>query len=79
MYRQSAERLAAELAQQYPQLSVEVYQDGTRINSWLTQVYDPRTERSWTFDRRAAAVDALGMQPGEPRFSGARDGRRHKR
>jgi hypothetical protein len=64
MYRQTAARLAAELAQQYPQLSVEVYQDGTRVNTWLTQVYDPRTTCTWTFDRRAAAREALRVQPG---------------
>jgi hypothetical protein len=65
MYRQTAARLAAELAQQYPQLSVEVYQDGTRVNTWLTQVYDPQTTCTWTFDRRAAALEALRVHPGE--------------
>jgi hypothetical protein len=59
MYRQTAARLAAELARQYPQLSIDLYQEGTRVDMWFTQIYDPRTKHTWAFASRAAAFEAL--------------------
>ena len=67
MHRQGAQLLGERLAQKYPQLMVEVYQDQARASAWLAQVYDPATGRTLTFETENEALRSLGEERGGAR------------
>jgi hypothetical protein len=60
MYRQQAERLARKIGVERPDLSVDVFQDGTRRASWLVRIYDPVSRQTLAAEGETQARGMLG-------------------
>jgi hypothetical protein len=59
MYRQQAERLARKIEVGRPDLSVDIFQDGTTRSSWLVRIYDPLTKQTFAVDGERQAMDTV--------------------
>ena len=63
MQRQHAERLAGKLRTRYPELLIEVYQDGFRGRRWLVNIYDPKSGALYEVEGDGEAQQAVEKCP----------------
>lgn len=59
MYRQQAERLARKIGVERPDLSIDIFEDGTRRSSWLVRIYDPVSRQTLAAEGEGEAMEML--------------------